>query len=159
MNANFKQQYLQMMVGIVMELWKISYVEKQITQAHIDNSQTTTSSLQNHNVNGSLANDIDYQYGDAFNLGSHEYPYSDNLSRRDYYDGPNFVENNMSERMEDIGFGNFTNPIEDYNPQSIGGVVSQLFQWISVPFKWMSTISNCITGDGPPLGYVCLTIL
>ena len=155
-NANFKQQYLQMMVGIVMELWKISYVEKQISQAHIDNSQTTASSLLNNNVNGSLANDIDYQYGDVLNQHSHEYPYAD---KRDEYDVPNYVENNMSETMEDIGFGNSTNPKEGYNPHSIGGLVTQLFQWISVPFKWMSTVSDCITGDSSPSGYVCLTIL
>lgn len=158
-NVNFKQQYLQMMVGIVMELWKISYVEHQISQADVDNTQTTDGTQSNNNLTDNMYNDIDYQYGDMFNPNIPDYPYPHNSTVMADYITLSYDQNNIAESSEDIlaqdvQYSNVTYPNDGQDPSTLGGLANQLLQWISVPFKWMSTISTCVNGDSSTSGYV-----
>ena len=149
-NANFKKEYLQMMLGIVMELWKVSYVQKQISQeASLNNQNTIEYNYDVNNMNMTLDNNIDYEYGDISKQNGQEYAYLSNISEVEEYEIPNDHYQNLSETVELSGFSNSTLPEEEHNPYGIGAIVDQFFQWIA---GWISSISNCMTGNKSVLG-------
>ena len=146
-SGNFKHQYLQMMVGIVMELWKVSYVEQQLSQ-NIHNEN-----LSNNDLNATGINDIEYHYDNAFIDDGSGYPYAFNISDIDDYPIQNSNKNSSSGVTLDSNYSNNYESIRDKNVDAVGGAVNQLVEWMFFRFQWISNVSGCLYGNVvPPTG-------
>ena len=125
-SVNFKPQYLQMMVGIVMDLWKVNFAQKQMNQNFMGDAHS---------------NENDYDINIA-NATANEIIISE-------YDIPNHAANNISADMEDSYQSDLTSSEE--TPEGIGVLLGRFLDWST---SWISTFFSCMDGHVPPKRYV-----
>ena len=130
-NINFKPQYLQMMVGIVMDLWKVNFAQKQMDQNFMGDAP---------------GNRNDYDI-DSENATANEIILTN-------YDIPNHAANNISADMEDSYQSDLSSSEE--TPTGIGVLLGRFFDWST---SWISTFFSCMAGHVPPQRYVKLMFL
>ena len=130
-NINFKPQYLQMMVGIVMDLWKVNFAQKQMDQNFMGDAPSNGNDYDIHSENAT-ANEI----------------------MLTDYDIPNHAANNISADMGDSYQSDLSSSEE--SPTGIGVLLGRFFKWSTT---WISTFFSCMAGHVPPQRYVKSTFL
>ena len=127
-----------------MELWKVSYVEQQLTQ------NQRNKNLSNNDLNATGINDIEYHYEDSISDDGSGYPYAFNISDIGDYSIQNNNENFSSEGSVDLNYSSNYESITEKNIDAVGGAVNKLVEWMFFPFQWISNVSGCLSGNQPP---------
>ena len=130
-----------------MELWKVSYVEQQLSQHEHDEDLENNS---NHEFNTTVLSDIEYNYDNEFIPDGLNYP--DNLFNiseiEDYVpfsdNEPFYLETNNDTSNISIN-SVYYESIKKQNIDDLSDTLNKLYEWMTFPFKWMNNLSSCST--------------
>ena len=144
-SGNFRNQYLQMMVGIIMELWKVSYVEQQLSQHEHDEDLENNF---NQELNITLPSDIEYNYDNEFIPDGSNYP-DDlfNISEIEDYvpfsdNEPFYLETNNDTSNISIN-PVYYESIKKQNVNDLSATLNKLYEWMTFPIKWINSLPSC----------------
>ena len=142
-NINFKEEYLQMMVEIVMELWKVAYIDNQISHPDTDNSLNTDDlNYQNDYLNINQTKEIEYEYEDVVLINTHSYPLV--ISDDHDYGANNSNNSNKSETVAFLVLNNETFSTENNSSPGFGEIFGQYYEKF---MEWIRTLWSCVEGN------------
>ena len=138
-----------------MELWKVSYVEQQLSQHEQDADLVNNS---NHELNNSVLSDIEYNYDNEFIADGLNYPDAlFNISEIEDYvpfsDNEAFyLETNND--TSNISFNSvYYESIKKQNVDDLSDTLNKVYEWMTFPFKWMNNLYSCSTENTPSSDY------
>ena len=143
--SSFRKQYLQMMIGIVMELWKVSYAQQYANDQLVEEPKSDF----DNNLNATEVNDVEYNYDIEFIPEGLNYPDAMyNISGIEDYHLPGNSVNYSSESINDTSNSSLNYEfIKDQNINTLSEDLHQLYEWIKLPFQWISKLSGCPSGN------------